>query len=67
MKIPMHCVTVWIMNFTEMIVHLFFSVKDLPALNTHVLSRPGFRSTFTFNYLSQCYVSLLKIKEEKEA
>jgi len=57
MNFPRYCVKVWIMNYTEMIVHLFFSVKDLPALNTHVLSRPGFRSAFTFNYLSQCFTS----------
>jgi hypothetical protein len=53
----MHYDTVWIMNYTEMSVHLFFSVKDLPALSTHVLPRPGFRSVFMFDYLSQCFTS----------
>lgn len=48
MNFTMHCVAVWIMNYTEMIVHLFFSVKDLPGLNKHALPRPGFRSAFTF-------------------
>jgi hypothetical protein len=57
MNFPFHFVAVWIMNCAEMIVHLFFSVKDLPALRTHILSRPGFRSAFTFNYLSQFFTS----------
>ena len=60
----MHFVTVWIMNYTEMIVHLFFSAKNLPALSTHVLPRPDFRSVL--GLIIWVNVSLLKMKEEKE-
>jgi len=41
------------MHHVEVVVYLFFGIKDLTAFRAHVLSRSSFRGAFAFDDLTQ--------------